>query len=62
MSSRESAEKSVDGLRGGVGSNEFSNREWLFVLVVVESTGNAASSRIGSTGTDSDGVSSCSEI
>ena len=58
MSSSESAEKSIIGLWGGV----FSNPEWLFVLVVVESVENATSNRIGSAGMDSDGVSSCSEI
>ena len=54
-------EKSVGGLLGGVCSNGFSNPEWLFVLVVVESTRNVASSLNGSAGTDSDGVSSSSE-
>ena len=58
MSSSESAEQSVSGVRGGVFSNGSSNLEWLLVLVLVESTRNAASSRIGSAGTDSDKVSS----
>ena len=60
MSSSES-EKSVRGLLGGVCSNGFSDPEWLFVSVVVESTQNAASSLFGSAGTDLDGVSSWSE-
>ena len=57
MSSSES-EKSVGRLLGGVYSNGFSNPEWLFVLVVVESSRNVASSQNGSASTDSDGVSS----
>ena len=57
MSSSES-EKSVGGLLGGVCSNGFSDPEWLFVLVVVESTRNAASSLTGSAGANLDGVSS----
>ena len=57
VSSLES-EKSVGGLLGGVCSNGFSDPEWLFVLVIVELTRNAASSLTGSAGTDSDGVSS----
>ena len=60
MSSSES-EKSVVGLLGGVCSNGFSNPEGLFVLVVVESTRNVASSLTGSNGTDSDSISSSSE-
>ena len=62
MSSSESMEKSVSGLWGGVFSNGFSNLEWLFVLVVVQSIRNMGTSLIGSAGTDSDGVLSCSEI
>ena len=61
MVSSSESEKSVGGLLGGVCSNGFSDPEWLFVLVVVESTQNAASSLTGSAGTDSDGVSSSSE-
>ena len=60
MSSLES-QKFVGGLLGGVCSNGFSDPEWLFVLVVVESTRKAASSRTVSAGTNSDGVSSGSE-
>ena len=62
MSSSKSVKKSVGGLWGSVYSNGFSNPEWLFVLVVVESTRNAALCQIGSAGTDLNGVSSCSEI
>ena len=48
MVSSSESEKSVVRLLGVVCSNGFSNPEWLFVLVVVESTQNAASSLIGS--------------
>ena len=58
MVSSSESEKSVGGFLGGVCSNEFSDPEWLFVLVVVESTQNAASSLPGSAGTNSDGLSS----
>ena len=61
MVSSSESEKYVVGLLGGVCSNGFSNPEWLFVLVVVELTQNAALSLTGSAGTDSDGVSSSSE-
>ena len=60
MSSSES-EKSVVGRLGGVCSKGFSNPEGLFVLVVVESTQNVASSLIGLAGMDSNGTSSSSE-
>ena len=58
MVSSSESERSVGGLLGGVCSNGFSDPEWLFVLVVVESTQNAASSLTGSADMDSDGVSS----
>ena len=61
MVSSSELEKSVGGLLGGVCSNGFSNLEGLFVLVVVESTRNVASSPTGSASTDSDGISSSSE-
>ena len=61
MMSSSELEKSVVGLLGGVCSNGFSNLEGLFVLVVVESTQNVASSLISSAGTDSNGISSSSE-
>ena len=61
MVSSSESEKSVVGLLGGVCSNGFSNPEGLFVLVVVESTRNVASSLTGSTGTGSNGISSSSE-
>ena len=57
MVSSSESEKSVGGLLGGVFSNGFSDPEWLFMLVDVESTQNAASRLTGSAGTDSDGVS-----
>ena len=56
MVSSSESEKFVVVLLGGVCSNGFSDPEWLFVLVVLESTPNADSSRTGSTCTDSDGV------
>ena len=58
MVSSSKSKKSVGGLLGGVCSNGFSDPKWVFVLVVVEPTWNAALSLTGSTGTDSDGVSS----
>ena len=58
MVSSSESEKFVGRLLGGVCSNGFSDPEWLFVLVVVELTRNAASSPTGSARTDSDGVSS----
>ena len=45
-------EKFIAGLWGGVCLNGFLNLEWLFVLLLVESTRNAASFQIGSTGKD----------
>ena len=54
MVSSSESEKFVVVLLGGVCSNGFSDPEWLFVLVVLESTPNADSSRTGSTCTDSD--------
>ena len=61
MVSSSESEKSVGGLLGGVCSNGFSDPEWLFVLVVVESTRNVASSLTGSVCTDLDGISSSRE-
>ena len=62
VSSSESLKKSVGGLWGGVCANGFSDREWLFVMVVVDTTRNATLCQSGSAGTDSDDVSSCSKV